>query len=66
LLNLRASYAFDRWTTNLFVRNALDKRAPISYNGANVVTNLATGAATPADVGVTAPRTIGVSLRVDY
>ena len=66
MLDLRASYAVDRWTGSLFVKNALQKVVPITYTGTSAVPNLETGVTGPADVGFTPPRTIGVSIRVDY
>jgi outer membrane receptor protein involved in Fe transport len=66
LLDLRASYRFDAFTLSLFVKNALNKRVPINYNGIQVLPDQATGALTPANVGVMPPRTFNVSLRVDF
>lgn len=66
LLDLRASYAIDRWTISLFLKNALNKRAPVYYSGQQVVPNLLTGAITPATVGLTQPRAITVQLRADF
>lgn len=66
LLDLRTAYSWDRWTASLFVKNALNKRAPVNYTGNYVVMNFVTGAVSPADVAVTPPRTIGVSLRADF
>ncbi|MFO1287427.1 MAG: hypothetical protein U1F49_13430 [Rubrivivax sp.] len=31
--DLRTAYSWDRWTASLFVKNALNKRAPINYTG---------------------------------
>jgi len=66
LLDLRGSYTFDNFTLSLFLKNALNKRVPINYNGTQVLPDMSTGALSPAAVGVTPPRTISVSLRVDF
>ncbi len=66
ILDLRGSYAWDRWTVSLFVKNAANARGLMGYDGALVVPDLATGGITPASVSVTAPRSIGVSARADF
>jgi outer membrane receptor protein involved in Fe transport len=66
LFDLRASYNWDRWTLSLFVKNALNKRAPINYNATLIAPSVTTGVPGPASVGVTAPRTVAVSLRADF
>jgi iron complex outermembrane recepter protein len=66
LLDLRASYVFDRWTLGLLVKNALDKRAPINFSGNSVIPNMTTGVLAPASVAVTAPRSISVTLGADF
>ena len=65
-LDLRGSYAFGDWTLSLFVKNALNKRGLLSYNGNLAVPNLATGEISPAGVATTTPRTVTASLRVDF
>ncbi len=65
-LDLRTSYALGDWTLSLFVKNATNKRGLLSYNGNGVVPDLATGAFSPATLAVTTPRTVDVSLRVDF
>jgi iron complex outermembrane recepter protein len=66
LLDLRTSYNWDRWTLSLFVKNALNERAPINYNATLIAPNITTGVAGPASIGVTPPRTVAVSLRADF
>ena len=66
VLDLRGSYAWDRWSINLFVKNVGNSRGLLSYGGVLVVPDLTTGGVTPANVAVTAPRTIGVSVRADF
>ncbi len=66
LLDLRGSYRWDDWTLSLFVKNALNKRAILNYTGNNVVPDLTTGADSPATVTTTTPRTLVMSLRVDF
>ncbi len=66
VLDLRGSYAWDRWSLTLFIKNATDRRGLLSYGGVLVVPDLATGGITPANVAVTAPRTFGFNLRVDF
>lgn len=66
MLDLRASCNWDRWTASVFVKNALNERVPITYAATIVALDPMTGLPSPATVGVTAPRTIGVFLRADF
>ncbi len=65
-LDLRASYRWDRWSLNLFLKNATNERGLLSYASTNVVTDLTTGAVGPAGVAITTPRTLAISLRADF
>nr|WP_316640452.1 TonB-dependent receptor [uncultured Roseateles sp.] len=66
VLDLRANYRFDSLTFSLFLKNALNRRSPINYNGTQVLPDLTTGALSPAAVNVTPPRMLSVSVRVDF
>ncbi|MDH0866507.1 TonB-dependent receptor [Mitsuaria sp. GD03876] len=67
LVDFRASYAWDQLTLSLFVKNAFNKRGLLSYSGgSSAITDLVTGVTSPANVAVTTPRTIGISLRADF